>query len=94
MTFETQPHIHMRPGSWDMAAASVVSVLLAASERNRCPEPGAAAAAAAEATAVLAFGDYMGATCLCLPCVESVLPMKCKTCRLIEEAAHNVQGEH
>lgn len=78
-----------------MAAASVVSVLLAASERNRCPEPGAAAAAAAaEATAVLAFGDYMGATCLCLPCVESVLPMKCKTCRLIEEAAHNVQGEH
>eukprot|EP00069_Balaena_mysticetus_P019962 bmy_12630T0 len=35
VTSETQPHINKRPGSRDMAAASVVSVLLVATERNQ-----------------------------------------------------------
>lgn len=35
VTSETQPHFNKRPGSRDMAAASVVSVLLVATERNQ-----------------------------------------------------------
>ncbi|KAB0392037.1 hypothetical protein E2I00_019888 [Balaenoptera physalus] len=35
VTSETQPHINKRPGSRDMAAASVVLVLLVATERNQ-----------------------------------------------------------
>ena len=46
MTYETQSHINKQPGFGDVATASVVLVLLMATERNRRgapPEPAAAA---------------------------------------------------
>ncbi|GAB5576629.1 eukaryotic initiation factor 4A-II [Prionailurus iriomotensis] len=46
VTYETQSHINKQPGFGDVATASVVLVLLMATERNRRgapPEPAAAA---------------------------------------------------